>query len=396
MAAAIGIGRFVYTPILPVMIDALHWSNADAGTIASSNFLGYLAGALAAMRKIPPGSQKPWLLAALLLSALTTMGMGLGSQLWMALVLRLTGGAASAFVIVLASALVLERLPAARRVSLAALHFAGVGAGIVISAVFVSAMQAAGAGWRDLWIGAGIIALAATGLVGVLIPEQTSVLPSAAPIAPVVRPARGLTLLAAAYGLFGFGYVITATFLVTIVRSTPDVQALEAWIWVVFGVAAIPSVALWSWIGQRLDLMAAFAVACFIEAAGVAASVEWIASVGVLLSAVLVGGTFMGITALGMMAARQFAGAQAQGAISLVTASFAAGQMTGPMAAGVLFETLGSLHIATLAAAAALLAAAGLAVWAALGAAHDASQQEPAEAAVKSPSRPAEAPFYRR
>jgi len=145
MAAALGIGRFVYTPILPVMLDALHWSKADAGYVASSNFAGYLAGAMAATRKIPPGRQRPLLLAVLLLSAVTTAGMALDSHLWVFLALRLAGGAASAFVIVLASALVLERLPAAQRGYLPALHFAGVGAGIMVSAALVSAMLAAGA-----------------------------------------------------------------------------------------------------------------------------------------------------------------------------------------------------------------------------------------------------------
>ena len=40
MAAALGIGRFVYTPILPFMLDALRWSKVDAGLVASANFLG--------------------------------------------------------------------------------------------------------------------------------------------------------------------------------------------------------------------------------------------------------------------------------------------------------------------------------------------------------------------
>jgi predicted MFS family arabinose efflux permease len=359
MAAAIGIGRFVYTPILPVMLDSLQWGKADAGYVASSNFLGYLLGAMAAMRKIPPRRQRAWLLAMLVLSVVTTAGMALGSRLVTLLVLRFVGGAVSAFVIVLASTLVLERLSAEQLGHLSDIHFAGVGVGIMASAALVSAMLAAGAGWQTLWVGAGVIALLATALVAVLIPDRAPVLPSSHPTA-LKQSNRGLPALVAAYGLFGFGYVITATFLVTIVRMTPEVRALEAWIWVLFGFAAVPSVALWSWVGERLGLRAAFALACLTEAVGVAASVEWVTMPGVCLSAILLGGTFMGITALGLMAVRQLSGARSQGEIALMTASFASGQMIGPMAAGVLFERLGSLRVPSLVAAIALVTAGGL------------------------------------
>jgi predicted MFS family arabinose efflux permease len=364
MAAAIGIGRFVYTPILPVMLDSLDWSKADAGLVASSNFLGYLIGAIAAARQVAPGCQRFWLLATLLLSAVTTAAMALDAHIVTLMALRLVGGAASAFVIVLASTLVLARLSAARCGHLSAVHFAGVGAGIMVSAAAVSLMLAAGAGWQALWIGAGSIALLATAVVAVLIPEPVAA--STPPPVPVgEKPKRGLAILIVAYGLFGFGYVITATFLVTIVRVTPELRALEAWIWVLFGFAAIPSVVLWSWIGERIGLAMAFALACLTEAVGVAASVEWITVQGACLSSILLGGTFMGITALGLMTARQLSGASSQRAVGLMTASFAVGQMIGPTVAGVLSDRLGSLRVPSLVAAVALVVAAGLAVVAA-------------------------------
>src|SRR5581483_11628366 len=67
--AAVGIGRFIYTPILPPMADGLHLAKGEAGLIASANFLGYLAGALAAASSRLRGSPRAWLLGALAISA---------------------------------------------------------------------------------------------------------------------------------------------------------------------------------------------------------------------------------------------------------------------------------------------------------------------------------------
>src|SRR3954453_20504190 len=72
LAAALGIGRFVYTPILPPMTEALGLGPSAAGMIASANFLGYLLGAVLAAWPRLPGSRRAWLVGCLLLSAVTT------------------------------------------------------------------------------------------------------------------------------------------------------------------------------------------------------------------------------------------------------------------------------------------------------------------------------------
>ena len=352
LATAVGIGRFVYTPILPLMAEDLAMTQAAAGVLASANFLGYLAGALLAATPRLPGSRRTWLLRALALSACTTGAMAFASSHATFLTLRFIGGVASAFVLVLASALVLDRLQAAGRPDLAAVHFAGVGAGMALSAVLVSSLTAWGCGWRALWLASGLTALATLGLVARLVPERVDAVPRAGGAG---RGTRGLPALVVAYGLFGFGYIITATFLVAIVRASPAVRPLEPVVWLVVGLTAAPSVALWTWVGGRLGIARAFALACGMEAVGVAASVLWLTPPGVLLAAALLGGTFMGITALGLVGARRLAPGDPRRTLAVMTAAFGLGQIVGPTFAGVVSDATGTFLGPSLTAVGALL-----------------------------------------
>jgi len=361
MTAALGIGRFVYTPILPAMIAALGWSKSDAGLVASANLLGYFVGALLAGRPFTVARPRRWLLAALAVSAVSTAAMGFPSDIVPFVGLRFIGGIASAFVIVCASTLVLERLSRTGRGALSAIQFAGVGFGIMISAIAVSAMLAWGTDWRSLWFGTGALAVLAAVFAALLIPAADNVGASMAPEF-INAPPSGMGAIVTAYGLFGFGYVITATFLVAIVRLTSEVRVLEPWVWTVFGLAAIPSVTVWGWLGRRIGILNAFAAACALEAVGVAASVEWVTIPGICLSALLLGGTFMGITVLGFMAGRMLSTGNPHRAFARMTASFSAGQMVGPTVAGFLSERFGDFRVASLIAAGALVIAAALAI----------------------------------
>jgi predicted MFS family arabinose efflux permease len=342
MAAGIGIGRFVYTPILPPMVEALHLSKSEAGLIASANFVGYLAGAIAATLPLP-GSRRAWLLGALAVNAAGLAAMGLAHSLAPLLALRLVAGIASAFSLIFASALVLDRLAQAGRTSLSAVHFAGVGTGIVASAALVATL----ADWRTMWFASAALAALAGATVAFLMPADQQATTRAKVAGNAPWP------LITAYGLFGFGYVITATFIVAQVRGSREIAHLEPYIWVLVGVGAAPSVALWGAIARRWGILNGFALAAVVEAVGIAASVLWESPATVIGAAVLLGATFMGLTALGLMAAA--------GRIAMMTAAFGVGQIIGPIVAGYLFDLTGSLRMPTLAAAAALLVACVLA-----------------------------------
>lgn len=243
LAVAMGIGRFVYTPVLPFMAEDLSLTQSQGGVIASANLLGYLVGALGAAVTGLPGSRRGWFLATLAISALTTGAMGATSSMTMFLALRFIGGAASSFVMVFGSAIVLDCLAAAGRAGLSAMHFAGVGIGIAVSALVVSALAAEGYGWRAYWLLSGGISLVALIAVVWLIPGGGSDgRPAAAARGGPID--RRLIALTVAYGLFGFGYMITATFISTMVRLSSDIRSLETIIWLVVGLSSIPSVGL--------------------------------------------------------------------------------------------------------------------------------------------------------
>jgi predicted MFS family arabinose efflux permease len=360
LAVAMGIGRFVYTPILPLMTESLGLTKAEAGVIASANFAGYLAGALLAATPWVRGSRRSWLVAALVVSGLTTaMTATVSSVVFLSLV-RFVGGVASAFVLVFASSVILERLSAAGRGGLSAVHFAGVGTGIALSAAMVSLLDQMGFGWRALWTATGSISLIAVPLVIGLVPPEARGDGRTAGPGEVSLTGRLLALIGA-YGLFGFGYVITATFLVAIVRNGAEIRHLEPVVWAIVGLAAIPSVALWTVLGKRIGVFCAFAAACLVEALGVAASVLITSTFGVVLAAAFLGGTFVGITALGLVGARGLSASDPRRVLALMTVAFSAGQIVGPALAGMLFDATGSFVLPSLLAALALVAAAALA-----------------------------------
>lgn len=363
LAVAMGIGRFVYTPILPGMMEELRLSPADAGWIASANYLGYLIGALAAAGGWAHGRERLLMFASLAASAVLAGLMGVNETIAAFIVIRFLAGLASAFVMVFMSSIVFSHLAAAGRGELQALHFGGVGLGIAASSALLAVLVTEHAGWQAGWLWSGVISVAGLLLVALL--------------AGAARPANGvdgrepalpkdgsLLKMIIAYGLFGFGYVVTATFLVAIVRQGGGGRVFEATVWMVTGLAGFPSTWLWQKLAGRIGLYGAYALACLIEVVGVTASVVVNGSAGPLLAGILLGGTFVAITALGLQVARQLAPRAPRRIFAVMTAAFGLGQIIGPIAAGLLAQASGNYVLASVLAAAALLAS-GVIAWSA-------------------------------
>lgn len=363
MAVAMGIGRFVYTPILPGMMEELHLSSANAGWIASANYLGYLVGAFVAAGGWAHGRERLLMLTGLGASTVLAALMGLTDATVAFLVIRFLAGLASAFVMVFMASIVFSHINAAGRGDLQAWHFGGVGLGIAISAAMMAALVTEHAGWAAGWLWSA--AISACGFVVVALLANEGPLASGETVRePALPKDRSLMKIILAYGLFGFGYVVTATFLVAIVRQGGGSRVFEAMVWLVAGLAGFPSIWLWQKVAGRVGLHAAYALACFIEVIGVTASVALGGYSGPLLGGLLLGGTFIAITALGLQAARQQAPQAARRIFALMTASFGLGQIVGPIVAGLLAQMSGDFFLASIAAAA-MLVASGAITWSA-------------------------------
>lgn len=331
LAIAMGIGRFAFTPILPMMQEDAGLTIPGGGWLASANYTGYLLGALSAVAIRVPATVA--IRAGLAVIGLATVAMGWEHRFagWVAL--RVLAGVASAWVLISVSAWGLARLAPLRRPALSSTVFAGVGAGIAAAGGACLLLMAVKATSAHAWIALGLLALAATALTWPVFGGDDRASSHDRHRAAQRRyrwnaDSVGVVLC---YGAFGFGYIIPATFLPVMARQVVPDPAIFGWVWPVFGVAAAVSTfsgALAVRIGGPRRL---WAVSQLVMALGVALPVFRPGLGGIVLAALCVGGTFMVITMAGMQEAREVAGADATRLMAAMTTAFAIGQIAGPV-----------------------------------------------------------------
>ena len=334
---AMSIGRFAYTPILPFMQQETGFSTRFAGFLASSNYAGYLVGALIASI-VPLKKNRAILLRiSIIISILLTLLMGLtySHESW--ILWRFLSGITSAFVFVLASSLILDQLAKQRKLGWVGVMYGGVGLGIFVSGLLVPILIET-FHYEGAWIGLACLAGLLSIIVFLTVKEDDtalSVTPSPKHVKPIKNP-KWLPWLLASYGLEGLGYIVTGTFIVAIAEQTPAFSGNATSVWVLVGLTAIPSCVIWAYFGNKYGYMLSLMILLVIQAVGIALPAISTTSASFYVSAILFGATFMGVTTLATAYARNKNPLGSAQIIAIMTTIYALGQMIGPSLAGVL------------------------------------------------------------
>ena len=349
LAVAMGIGRFAFTPILPMMLADGVTDLAAASWLASSNYLGYLVGAVLCTvqpwlwRRLgrPAAVDSPALVRlGLVATALLTAGMALPLPgLWP--VLRFLAGVASAVVFLYVSGWSLAQLAQRQQAEMGALIFIGPGAGIVVSGLIASAIVAWHGSAALGWMVFALLAVALSAMVWRnLRSHRDGAIASQAPgpatdTEPSLAPAQAhgaaeTALLAIGYGLGGLGYIVSATFLPVIARLAIPTSTWLDLFWPLFGLGVMVGALVASRIRATSDLRWRLVVCNLLQALGVGIGVWWPSSTGFALGSVLLGLPMTATTYFAMQEVRRIAPRHTVAVMGLLTAVYGLGQVIGP------------------------------------------------------------------
>nr|WP_224080622.1 YbfB/YjiJ family MFS transporter [Cupriavidus laharis] len=366
LAVVMGIGRFAFTPLLPMMLHDGTVNLHEGGWLATLNYIGYFVGAAACLFIRPEPARMVRL--GLVATVLLTLGMALPGGMMAWSLWRAAAGVASALVMVYTAGWCMQRLAELGQPALGGLIFCGPGIGIVATGVSAFAMVGAGwdavAGWLVFTVMAAVLVL----VVWRVFASDDGPARSDAP-RQEAQPDQGVRLdgeawaLTLAYGLAGFGYIITATFLPVIARQAMPGSVWADLFWPVFGVGVTIGAFLATRVGMAHDNRRLLTWSYAMQALGVGIAVVFPTVTGFAVSSLLAGLPFTALVSFAMREARRLWGPQAPRLMGLMTASYGFGQIIGPPLATALVTRSGGFASSLACAAAALLAGAVMFAW---------------------------------
>lgn len=332
----VGLARFAYTPLLPIMNKEAGLSLLAGGWLATFNYIGYIIGALIAANLSDLSIKYRVYKVCLVVSIASTAAMGATTDVVIWALLRVLSGMTSVAGMLIASGLIINWLMRKGLQQELGMHFTGIGAGIVVSGVAVMSV-ADYFNWAEQWYWLATLGVAFFPAAWLWMPEPfkssdgTAVQFKGAEMSPA-----SMKILIAFYFFTGFGYAIGATFIVAILTRYEFFSGIGSMVWVIVGVAAMPASFLWDKVAKSSSTITALILANVLETISII--IPRLTDDGLLnvVGAVLFGSTFVGIVSLTLaLVGRSFPENPAK-AMAKLTISYGVAQILAPAAAGYL------------------------------------------------------------
>lgn len=346
LIVTVGVARFSYTPLLPIMQSSTGLTEAEGGWLATANYLGYMLGVFIAASL--NNLHYKYLLhrGYLLVGILTTLAMAFSNDLVIWTALRFAAGVCSSGGLIIASGLILKWLVSNHHRAELGIHFSGIGISIIVAAALVEGLIHLSADWQQQWQVFAVIAALFAIPAWLWMPHPTNDHPVAtAPIKDNPPNRQYLLIMLLAYFCAGYGYVVSATFIVDIVEGVDSLQNQGQLVFILVGIAATPAVLLWDRVARKLGYLKALLLAYSIQILGILLPTTGDSLAIILFSAVLYGGTFVACVSLVLTMAGQFYPSNPAKFMGKMTLAYGVAQIIAPVSTGYLAQTWGNYNL---------------------------------------------------
>lgn len=330
-----GVARFSYTPLLPLMQQQTSLSISQGAWLASINYLGYFTGVLITASISNMMLKDTLYRLGIIVAIASTAGMALSENIWLWAGMRYLAGLSTTAGMLLSSGLILNWLIRNNYRSELGIHFAGAGLGIALCGYMISVLTPL-FDWREQWFALSILGIALAIPAWRWLPRPTDSHMMKSGEALIDRPPSPLylRLFMAAYFCAGVGYVVSATFIVAIIDQQNPASNNGSMVFIALGLAAAPSCIAWDLIARKTGDLYALMLACSLQTVGIILPVLHNSTAAAYIGAILFGGTFMGVVSLVLTNAGKLYPAHPSKMMGKMTISYGIAQIAAPAITG--------------------------------------------------------------
>ncbi|NCO73297.1 MAG: YbfB/YjiJ family MFS transporter [Shewanella vesiculosa] len=345
LIVTVGVARFSYSLLLPIMQDGAGLTELGGGWLASTNFMGYMSGVLLAASLHNMNYKYNLHRLYLILSVLTSAAMVMTTDMVTWAVLRFIAGVCASGGFIIASGLILKWLVKHHHRAELGIHFSGAGLSIIITSLLVEFMLTISADWQQQWLALAVMAavFAIPAWLWMPPPFIDGQVGGTAKDTPPSKVFKSLMMLA--YFCAGYGYAVSSTFIVDIVERVEGLQGQGGLAFLLVGLAATPAALIWDRIARRTGYIKALIIAYILQAIGIILPAINDCLPVVILSALMFGGTFIACVSMVLTMAGKFYPSNPAKFMGTMTLAYGAAQILAPVCTGYLTETFGSYDI---------------------------------------------------